>query len=108
MCASLSPQRDTFGQQFVNHHEARGKPRIMPSPPWVCSLQMSSVPPPYGPPPPPGPPPEEPQGYQPFDSYYRPQPPPRPQNARRGGLVGGLLTALAAAWAYGKYVLLFA
>src|SRR5215471_988421 len=69
---------------------------------------MSSVPPPYGPPPPPPPPPEEPQGDQPVDSYYPPPPPPRPQNARRGGLVGGLLTALAAAWAYGKYVLLFA
>lgn len=67
---------------------------------------MSSVPPPYGPPPPPPPPPEEPQGYQPFDSYYRPQPQ-QPQNARRGGLAGGLLAILAAAWAYGKYALLF-
>jgi Zn-dependent protease len=66
---------------------------------------MSSVPPPYGPPPPP--PPEEPQGYQPFDSYYRPQPPPQQQNARRGGLLGGLLAILAGVWAYGKYALLF-
>jgi Zn-dependent protease len=57
---------------------------------------MSSVPPPYGPPPPPRPP-DEPQGYQPFDSYYRPQqqPPRQPQNARRGGLLGGLLAVLA-------------
>jgi Zn-dependent protease len=89
---------------------------------------MSSVPPPYGPPPPPQPPeepkpyqpldsyysppeptkpPEEPQGYQPFDSYYRPQPAQQPQNARRGGFVGGLLALLAAIWAYGKYALLF-
>jgi hypothetical protein len=69
---------------------------------------MSSVPPPYGPPPTPPPPPEEPQGYQPFDSYYRPETQPqRPQNARRGGLVGGLLAILAAIWGYGKYVLLF-
>src|SRR5215472_16847562 len=88
---------------------------------------MSSVPPPYGPPPPPPPPPEEPKGYQPFDSYYRPetpkapdepqgyqpfdsyyrQQPSPPQNARRGGFVGGLLAVLAAAWAYGKYALLF-
>ena len=66
---------------------------------------MSSVPPPYGPPPPP--PPEEPRGYQPFDSYYRPQPVRQPQNARRGGLVGGLLAILAAVWAYGKYALVF-
>jgi Zn-dependent protease len=66
---------------------------------------MSSVPPPYGPPPPR--PPEEPQGYQPFDSYYRPQPPPQQQSARRGGLAGGLLAILAAIWAYGKYALLF-
>jgi Zn-dependent protease len=70
---------------------------------------MSSVPPPYGPlpPPPPPSPPEEPQGYQPFDSYYRPQPARPPQNARRGGLLGGLLAILAAAAAYGKYALLF-
>jgi Zn-dependent protease len=90
---------------------------------------MSSVPPPYGPPPPPPPPPEEPRGYQPFDSYYsppeptkapeepkgyqpfdsyyRPQPTRPPQNARRGGFLGGLLAVLAAIWAYGKYALLF-
>ena len=68
---------------------------------------MSSVPPPYGPPPPP-PPPEEPQGYQPFDSYYRPQPqePQRKGAAGRNGVVGGLLAILAAIWAYGKYALL--
>jgi Zn-dependent protease len=68
---------------------------------------MSSVPPPYGPPPPPPQPPEEPQGYQPFDSYYTPQQTRPPQNARRGGLLGGLLAVLAAIWAYGKYALLF-
>jgi Zn-dependent protease len=67
---------------------------------------MSSVPPPYGPPPPR--PPEEPQGYQPFDSYYRPQAPQQgPRNARRGGLLGGITAALAAALAYGKYAVLF-
>jgi hypothetical protein len=67
---------------------------------------MSSVPPPYGPPPPR--PPEEPQGYQPFDSYYRPQPPrQQPQRTRRGGLAGGLLALLATIWAYGKYALVF-
>jgi Zn-dependent protease len=66
---------------------------------------MSSVPPPYGPPPPQ--PPEEPAGHQPFDSYYRPQPAQPPRQARRGGLLGGLVTILVAAWAYGKYALLF-
>jgi Zn-dependent protease len=69
---------------------------------------MSSVPPPYGPPPPPPRPPEEPQGYQPFDSYYRPQPEPQPRrNVGRNGFLGGLITVLLAIWAYGKYALLF-
>jgi hypothetical protein len=71
---------------------------------------MSSAPPPYGPLPPEQPP-EEPQGYQPFDSYYRPQTPPpgqqRQGGARRNGVVGGLVATLAAIWAYGKYALLF-
>ena len=68
---------------------------------------MSSVPPPYGPPPPQ--PPEEPAGYQPFDSYYRPQAPEqRPSRwYGRNGLLGGLVAILAAAWAYGKFALLF-
>jgi Zn-dependent protease len=66
---------------------------------------MSSVPPPYGPPPPQ--PPEEPAGYQPFDSYYRPQAPQQPRRAGRNGLLGGLVAILAAAWAYGKFALLF-
>jgi Zn-dependent protease len=68
---------------------------------------MSSVPPPYGPPPPP--PPGEPRGYQPFDSYYNPQPPQRPQRraSGRNGVLGGLLAILAAAFAYGKYALFF-
>src|SRR3981081_3364868 len=66
---------------------------------------MSSVPPPYGPPPPQ--PPEEPAGYQPFDSYYRPQPPQQPRRAGRNGLLGGLVAILAAGWAYGKFALLF-
>ena len=65
---------------------------------------MSSVPPPYGPPPPP----EEPAGYQPFDSYYRPQPLPQPRRAAgRNGFLGGLLALLVTIWAYGKYALLF-
>ena len=69
---------------------------------------MSSVPPPYGPPPPPPRSPEEPAGYQPFDSYYRPQQPQQPSGrAGRNGVLGGLVALLAAAWAYGKYALLF-
>src|SRR5215472_17679207 len=68
---------------------------------------MSTVPPPYGPPPPR--PPEEPSGYQPFDSYYRPQPPtPTRRNASGGrGLLGGLVAVLLSIWAYAKYALLF-
>jgi Zn-dependent protease len=71
---------------------------------------MSSVPPPYGPPPPPPPsprPPEEPAGYQPFDSYYRPQPQQPPRRAGRNGVLGGLIALVAAVLAYGKYALLF-
>jgi Zn-dependent protease len=70
---------------------------------------MSSVPPPYGPNPP-RPPDEQPAGYQPFDSYYRPQQPPQQQPrgaGRRNGFLGGLITILIAIWAYGKYALLF-
>ena len=68
---------------------------------------MSSVPPPYGPPPPR--PPDEPPGYQPFDSYYRPQPPQQSgRNASgRNGLIGWLLALLATIWAWGKWALLF-
>ncbi len=69
---------------------------------------MSTVPPPYGPPPPR--PPEGPSGYQPFDSYYRPQQPPQQPQRRfggRNGFLGGLIAALLAIWAYGKYALVF-
>jgi Zn-dependent protease len=59
----------------------------------------------YTPPPPPEGAPE-PQGYQPFQQYYRPTPPPTRQR-RRGGLLGGLLAILAAVFAYGKYALVF-
>jgi Zn-dependent protease len=67
---------------------------------------MSTVPPPYGPPPPP--PPEEPPGYQPFDSYYRPQQVPQQPQRRTGrnGLLGGLVAALLTILAYGKYAIL--
>jgi Zn-dependent protease len=67
---------------------------------------MSTVPPPYGPQPRP---PEEPSGYKPFDSYYNPQPPQPPgrRASGRNGLLGGLVAILAAAWAYGKFALLF-
>jgi len=68
---------------------------------------MSSVPPPYGPSPPPPPPPEEPSGYQPFDSYYRPQPQAKPSRTGRNGFLGGLIAALLAIWAYGKFALVF-
>ena len=72
---------------------------------------MSTVPPPYGPSPPPPPPPEEPGGgYQPFDSYYRPQQVPQAPQRRAGGrngFFGGLIAILIAIWAYGKYALLF-
>lgn len=68
--------------------------------------------------PPPPRPPDEPPPYQPFDryadrqpfqEYHQPQPPPASsaRTARRGGIVGTILTILAAIWAYGKYALLF-
>src|SRR5919202_475337 len=54
------------------------------------------------------PPPEEPPPYQPFQQYYDPTPPAsRPSSRQRSGLLGGLLALLAAAWGFGKYVLLF-
>jgi Zn-dependent protease len=54
------------------------------------------------------PPPEEPPPYQPFQQYYNPTPPAsRPSSRQRSGLLGGLLALLAAAWGFGKYVLLF-
>jgi Zn-dependent protease len=72
---------------------------------------MSQYPPP--PPPPSGggqwppPPPQNPPGYEPFRDYYQAQPPPQQSRRTRGGLAGGLIAALAALWAYGKYALLF-
>ena len=54
------------------------------------------------------PPPEDPPPYQPFQQYYNPTPPAqRPSYRQRGGFLGGLLALLAAAWAYGKWALLF-
>jgi Zn-dependent protease len=64
---------------------------------------MSTVPPPYGPLPPR--PPEEPSGYQPFDSYYRPQPQQTPSRRSRSGggqgWLGGLAAGLAVIWKFG-------
>src|SRR5438132_10423749 len=78
-------------------------------------MQMSQLPPPSQPPggggqwsPPPPPPPGSsyPQ-YEPFQEYYRQAPPPQ-RRRTQGGILGGILAALAAAWAYGKYILLLA
>jgi Zn-dependent protease len=64
--------------------------------------------------PPPGgnyPPPPPPPGY-PVTADIPPQSPyhysPAPTNKRRGGILSGIGAALVAAWAYGKYILLFA
>jgi Zn-dependent protease len=80
---------------------------------------MSQYPPPSQPPggggqwtpPPPPPPSQYPQypQYEPFQDYYRQQGAPPPQRRRtQGGILGGILAALAAIWAYGKYVLVLA
>jgi Zn-dependent protease len=63
---------------------------------------MSSAPPPYGPPPP-----DDSSRFDPWQQqpYSPPSQPARQSVQRRGGLVGGLLTLLAAIWAYGKYAL---
>lgn len=77
-------------------------------PAWVSSVQMSSVPPPYGQPTPP----EEPSNPEPWQ-YGWPQPAPqtppprRSGQQRRGGLLGGLVALLLTIVAYGKYALLF-
>jgi len=100
------------GGQPSLSHPVEGRPigGLDPSPGWVCSVQMSSAPPPYGGPPTP-PPPGEPSGYDPWHPAYQPAPgapPAGPAASRRNrGVVGGLLAALAALWAYGKYALLF-
>src|ERR671936_1396859 len=73
---------------------------------------MSQYPPPPPQPPSGGPwqPPQSPPpqpGYQPFQDYYQPAPQPQARRRTQGGVLGGLIAALAAIWAYGKYALLF-
>jgi Zn-dependent protease len=70
---------------------------------------MSQYPPPQ--PPPSGggqwpPPPPQPQ--QPFFPQWGAPPQPQPRRRNQTGIAGGLLAALAAIWAYGKYFLLLA
>ena len=68
---------------------------------------MSAAPPPYNPPPQWGPPPPgeeprpEPEGYQPFQQYYHPAP--APSKRQREGIMGGIVSALLAVWAFVKY-----
>jgi Zn-dependent protease len=51
-----------------------------------------------------GPPPSQPQ--QPFFPEWGAAPQPQPRGRQRTGFAGGILAALAVAWAYGKYILL--
>jgi Zn-dependent protease len=66
-------------------------------------------PPPYGggqwPPPPPQ---SQQQPQQPFFPEWGAAPQQQPRRRQQTGIAGGILAALAAAWAYGKYVLLLA
>jgi Zn-dependent protease len=71
---------------------------------------MSQFPPP--PPPPAGggpwqpPPPQPGPGPQPYFPEWGAAPQPQPRRRQRTGIAGGILAALAAAWAYGKYIML--